>query len=272
MARVTATIHDTIPLYYARHYPEYFPRAKLLYFKSMYWNSLRSAHGIMTVSCFSRDALLKLAKEWGISPPPVEVCGNAPDLNLTDEDDSRLNCPKVEDRLIQLGSIPPHKRTRDTIRLFRAFNRGRGGEWRLGVTGIVCPPREWKTEPGNDVEFLGTLSAMELQRELRRARALLLLSSVEGFGLPAIESWFLGTPVCYSTGGALPEILEGIPGRCLGSGTEDFSGALDEILALSRSELVGYQERLRHRFNVERFGRKVAEVMKGWLEASRKGP
>jgi glycosyltransferase involved in cell wall biosynthesis len=41
---------------------------------------------------------------------------------------------------------------------------------------------------------------------IRGARATLLPSLYEGFGLPVLESMLLGTPVLSSTGGALPEI------------------------------------------------------------------
>jgi glycosyltransferase involved in cell wall biosynthesis len=41
---------------------------------------------------------------------------------------------------------------------------------------------------------------------IRGARATLLPSLYEGFGLPVLESMLLGTPVISSTEGALPEI------------------------------------------------------------------
>ena len=43
---------------------------------------------------------------------------------------------------------------------------------------------------------------------VRRARALLLPSEIEGFGLPALEAYFLGTPVCYAAE-SVAEILAG---------------------------------------------------------------
>lgn len=264
-ALVTATIHDTIPLFYERHYPGYVPAAKLRYLRSMFLNSLRRAHGILTDSHFSRTALLELAKESGLTPPPIEVCEIAPDPQLT-ADDGEPARAKGETRILHLGSVLPHKRTRETIHLFRTFNRARGRQWRLCVTGLVRPPTAWQIEPEPDLEFLGPLSPGELRREFQRARALLLLSSIEGFGLPALEAWFLGTPVCYSTGGSLPEILEGVPGRCPAPCTQpEFEAALDEILALDASDLATYRDRLRKRFSVEAFGERVAALFRGWL-------
>src|SRR5262249_48115300 len=154
-------------------------------------------------------------------------------------------------RLLHLGSALPHKRTRDTLALFHRFNRRAGGRWRLHVTGLHAAPSAWGLEMGADVRFLGPLAAPALRDELRQSRALLLLSSIEGYGLPALEAWFLGTPVCYAAAGSLPEILAGLPGRCDPVDDASFDAAVHELLNLSEGERHAMRDGLRRQFGLD---------------------
>jgi glycosyltransferase involved in cell wall biosynthesis len=113
--------------------------------------------------------------------------------------------------------------------------------------------------------FRGTLSSAELRQEFREAHALLLLSSIEGFGLPALESWFVGTPVCYSREGSLPEVLDGVPGGCDVADEVSFRLALTEILELPGDERDRHGEKLRVRFGAERFGSDIVKLFRRWL-------
>lgn len=267
--RITATVHDTIPLYYERHYPGHFGRAKLRYLRAMFRHALRRAHALMTDSHFSRAALLELARTWNLPVPAIAVCPPAPDPALTSTA-GEPEPPRDPTRLLHLGSLLPHKRTRETLALFQRFNRRAGGGWRLHVTGLREVPPDWGLEAGPELRLLGPLPPPSLRSELRHARALLLLSSVEGYGLPALEAWFLGTPVCYAAAGSLPEILAGLPGRC-DDRLDDaaFEAALREVLALRDGERHAIRDALRQRFDVDPFGRRVADLFRGWLGLDR---
>jgi glycosyltransferase involved in cell wall biosynthesis len=269
--RITATVHDTIPLYYERHYPGHFGRTKLRYLRAMLRHTLRGAHGLMTVSHFSRAAILDLARTWNIAMPVIDVCEQAPDPVLTAASEGP-EPPRDPTRLLHLGSLLPHKRTRETLALFQRFNRRAGGRWRLHVTGLHAAPPAWGLEPGAEVRFLGPLPAPALRDELMQARALLLLSSVEGFGLPALEAWFLGTPVCYAPGESLEEILAGLPGRCDPIDDQTFDTALREVLDLHDKERHAIRDALRQRFGLGAFGTRVAALFRRWLEPDPKGP
>lgn len=262
--RITATVHDTIPLYYERHYPGHFRWVKLRYLRAMLRHTLRRADAIMTDSAFSREELLGLARTWDLTVPPIEVCPPAPDPVLTAMS-SEPEAPRDPTRLLHLGSLLPHKRTRESIALFQRFNRRTGGRWRLHVTGLRAAPPDWGVEPASDVRFLGPLAAPALRDELRHARALLLLSSIEGYGLPALEAWFLGTPVCYAATGSLPEILAGLPGRCDPVDDAGFDSAVRELLGLQDGERYAIRDALRQRFGLDAFGTRVASLFRRWL-------
>jgi glycosyltransferase involved in cell wall biosynthesis len=57
------------------------------------------------------------------------------------------------------------------------------------------------------VEYVGYVDDRDRRQLYERARALVLPSFHEGFGLPALEAMALGVPVIASTRGALPEVV-----------------------------------------------------------------
>ena len=57
------------------------------------------------------------------------------------------------------------------------------------------------------VSLVPPLPRDELELCLASSRALLLPSEIEGFGIPAVEAYHLGTPVAYARHTALEEIL-----------------------------------------------------------------
>jgi glycosyltransferase involved in cell wall biosynthesis len=259
--RFTVTIHDTIPLYYAREHAGEISRVHLAYLAATIRRGLRRARAVVTDSAFSRSGLLAEAARAGMRPPTIEVCPLTPAPELVDP------VPTIdgsgEPRLLHIGSPMPHKRTAETIALFRAFNRRRGGKWRLRVTGLAG------SSSHEDVVFLGPLPVAALREELRAARALLFLSAIEGFGLPALEAWFLGTPVCHAGGGAIEEILQGIPGACGRLDEEGFTSALDGLLALSIEERRQVRDRLRRDYGREAFLDRMADLVSGFARPPR---
>ena len=57
-----------------------------------------------------------------------------------------------------------------------------------------------------DIIFLGHISRQKLQETLAAARIVVLPSKWEGFGLPVLEAFRIGTPVIVSDRGSLPEV------------------------------------------------------------------
>jgi glycosyltransferase involved in cell wall biosynthesis len=73
--------------------------------------------------------------------------------------------------------------------------------------GSVARSAYDKLESKDRVRFLGSPSDADLAREYCGARALLLLSRAEGFGLPILEAMSYGCPVIAAQGGCLSEIV-----------------------------------------------------------------
>jgi glycosyltransferase involved in cell wall biosynthesis len=64
-----------------------------------------------------------------------------------------------------------------------------------------------RSENGDRTIYLGAVSDAQLWTLYRRAIAVCIGSTFEGFGLPAAEAMALGTPVVGSDAGALPEVI-----------------------------------------------------------------
>ena len=72
--------------------------------------------------------------------------------------------------------------------------------------GRALQSRAAKLGLGEDVRFLGTVSADELEGLYRTAACLIVPSRYEGFGLPVLEGMARGVPVACSDRGSLPEV------------------------------------------------------------------
>jgi glycosyltransferase involved in cell wall biosynthesis len=78
-----------------------------------------------------------------------------------------------------------------------------------------------------------------LQAAYLGARALILPSEIEGFGLPALEAYYLGTPVCYVKNTSVEEVL-GVAthkGAFSLSSRESLFAALEEVMAMTSEEV-----------------------------------
>ena len=98
-----------------------------------------------------------------------------------------------------------------------------------------------------------------LQAAYRSARALILPSEIEGFGLPALEAYYLGTPVCFVRGTSVEEVL-GVA-TCKGGFSldqpESLFSALAEVMRMSPGEVRECGLKLREVYAAE----KVVERM-----------
>ena len=102
----------------------------------------------------------------------------------------------------------------------------------------------------------------EFVEAVQKARALVFPSEIEGFGLPAIESYFLGTPACVARGTAMDEILEvATPRGRFDLGDDDsFESALNEVLTMSSDEVCAAGDQLRNSYSREQFANSVTDA------------
>jgi len=102
-----------------------------------------------------------------------------------------------------IGRTAPHK---NLYRLLEAHARSRWSQ--VGSLVLVGPGTDVFDQPSAGVRGLGRVSDAELERLLATARAVVLPSLREGFGLPVLEAQAAGVPVLASNISPLREVLD----------------------------------------------------------------
>lgn len=120
---------------------------------------------------------------------------------------------------LYIGNAYPHKNLEMLILAFADFMRSRrdGNAYRLICVGkedyFYKRLKAFVIKHGLDdhILFLANIDDSTLRTLYKNARALVLLSLMEGFGLPALEALSLGTPALCSDIPIFHEILKNIP-------------------------------------------------------------
>lgn len=125
------------------------------------------------------------------------------------------------------------------------------------------------------VILTGNLPDADLDVAYTRARAVLLPSVVEGFGLAAVEGWLYGRPVLVSRGAGVSELVEdGVNGYAFDAGDADALAGRMRLLADDASlatELGRAGRQAARACHLRRGADDVWRVMRGLLEG-RAGP
>jgi Undecaprenyl-phosphate galactose phosphotransferase WbaP len=190
------TIHDLIHL----GVPEEGSTLKRSYFKHVVLPSARRAFRILTVSEHSKRQILR----WSRLPEHrVVVAGNGVDSSFSPVGPVKeFGAPY----LLYVGNRKPHK---NLDRLFQAFKGLGDPEVRLVLSGTedaAIAHRLTKAGIASRILFAGNLPDREMPSLYRGATALVLPSSVEGFGLPLVEAMASGTPVIAASAASIPEV------------------------------------------------------------------
>lgn len=215
------TVHDLIPLLHPSLTPiDPGRHARLLA------EIFRRFDAIVTVSEASRSEIVAWA------PAGIEIinCGVAVR--------SGMAVPQRErSHLLLCGSIEPRK---NIVRICEAYR-----DSACPLPLVIAGPDGWRADdvraqvgavPG--IVWLPYQGRDELVDLMASARALVMPSLAEGFGLPVIEAMALGTPVITSSYGALAETADGAallvaPEDVAGIGAAMARISADDVLAAS---------------------------------------
>lgn len=214
--RLAYLVHDVLPAVL----PEYFPPAAEKRCRQRMQRAAQSADVIIAVSGETATAF---ERTFGTGRKPIVV---AP-LGIVSPRVEAQGPAAAAPYFVILGTIEPRKNHLFLLTVWRSLRA------RLGYKAphlVLIGGRGWENE--NVVDILERSVALrhvvsesnrhsdeETARILKGARALLLPSFAEGFGLPLAEALALGVPVICSdipvfreVGGAVPEFLDPLDG------------------------------------------------------------
>jgi glycosyltransferase involved in cell wall biosynthesis len=214
------TMHDVIPLLRPGQLQTGL-RHRLLY------AAVRRADRVIAVSEAGRRDLVA---HLGVPAQRVDVVHEAaaPRFAPTDPADVPRRLGIAGPYVLHVGGADPRKNVGALIDAFAAWARDRDRPETLALAGPVRDVERADLEArvhaaGGRVRHLGFVDDADLPALYSGARCLVMPSSYEGFGLPALEALACGTPVAAYDAGALAEVAA--PGALLVP-----DGAMAELL------------------------------------------
>jgi glycosyltransferase involved in cell wall biosynthesis len=158
--------------------------------------------------------------------------------------------------------VEPHKGTTRLIRWWVEIAKTREDLPALHLIGNVPEEIRSLVEESDRIIKRPFLSDEELQATYRKAKALILPSEIEGFGLPALEAYYLGTPVCFVRGTSVEEVLSvaTAKGGMSLDNPESQIAALDEVLAMDPGEIRDCGLKLRKVYSLKTVSERMLTV------------
>ena len=252
------TIHDTIIQHDADQYPDWRKSWDYRYWAVILKHTLRQADRILTVSESSKQQIQTFMQRHRIPAKEITVTYEP----CVYERVPQPIQPAKENHVIHLASCEPHKRTAHLIRWWReAEDRGKVLP-ALHLIGKVPSEVDSLLASSRTIVKRPFLDDAALEAAYLHARALILPSEIEGFGLPALEAYYLGTPVCFVKGTSVEEILSP---ACEKGGfhldnIDSLFSALETVLSMSEDEIYDCGIKLRAAYSADVVATKIIGV------------
>ena len=259
MCRPSAvTIHDTIIQYDQDNYPKWRCRWEYAYWSLLLRHTLRKADRILTVSESSREQIRAFmarhkipAREITVTYEPCAYENVAQPVN-----------PEKGDNVIHLASVEPHKRTAHLIRWWYEAELNGKNLPSLHLIGSIPPEVLPILSKSKKIVKRPFLEDHALQDAYKSAKALILPSEIEGFGLPALEAYYLGTPVCFVEGTSVEEVL-GVTTHRGGFSLESIDSmisALEDVMSMTSDEVRTHGLKLRETYASEKVAARLMAI------------
>jgi glycosyltransferase involved in cell wall biosynthesis len=213
------------------YYPEFFDAISLNTRRRAFRTPLRGAGAIMTISEYARETIEEHAEGerdvFVASPslPPDFLAARSEDA--TDEERALL---PDGDFFFFPANLWPHKNHERLFEALRRFRTRTGKSVELVLTGAPSGWEEISSRHGDlPIRHLGYVSPALVKLLYERAVALVFFSQYEGFGIPLLEAFEVGTPVVCSNSTSLPEVAGDAALMCDPTDIEAMSGLLEQI-------------------------------------------
>lgn len=214
-APVVVTVHDVSFL----EHPRYFTWSRRAQLRHTVAHTVRHAARVLTVSEFSREAILR---SYDIAPHKVRVIPNAanPDFRVIGREKAQR---AVRERLqldapfiFSVGDLQPRK---NQIGLIAAFAKMLSARPQMKHHLVLTGKETWFTPKVREaaqssgfadrIHFTGFVSDAQLLELYNACECFVFPSFYEGFGLPILEAMACGRAVACSNTAAMPEVADG---------------------------------------------------------------
>jgi len=212
---IVVTVHDVSFL----EHPEYFTWLRRTQLRQTVATTVRHAARVLTVSEFSRDAILR---SYDIAEDKVRVIPNAanPDFRVIGREKAmravtqrlRMEAPFV----LSVGDLQLRK---NHVGLIAAFAKMLTAHPQLKHHLVLTGKETWFTPKvteaalssgfANRIHFTGFVSDDQLLELYNACECFVFPSFYEGFGLPILEAMACGRAVACSNTSAMPEVADG---------------------------------------------------------------
>lgn len=188
---------------------------------------LKRADAVITISEYTRS---RAAERFGIPLEKITVCyPGAPAWPPRPD-------PAPGGPILHVGTLEPRKNIPALLRAYAELLRRRPDAPPLVFAGRVLPvasllPQGMLDALEGRVRYPGYVSEDEKLRLYREASMLVVGSTDEGFGIPAVEAMTLGVPVVATTLGALPEVVGDAALLADPSDTSAYATAMERVLS-----------------------------------------
>jgi glycosyltransferase involved in cell wall biosynthesis len=236
---------------YLKH-PEYFTSSRRFQLRLTVARTVKRAARIITVSEYSRQAILEA---YDLPPESVVTIPNAanPEFRVIGREKARADANaylRFEGPFIlSVGDLQPRK---NQIGLIAAFARLLNEHPHLKHHLVLAGKETWFTPRVREaaqasgfasrIHFTGFATDAQLLSLYNACDCFVFPSFYEGFGLPILEAMACGRAVACSNTSAMPEVADGAGLLFRPSDAEDIKRAIADILL--DAELRGRMERL----------------------------
>ncbi len=244
-AKTVGTVPDVMLQLYADRHPASRSRLAFAYWLSTLKDSLKKLDLILTVSEFSKQAILEFCARHRQRCGPIIVTYEGVEIEKRQATDAS----NKENYVVHLASKLPHKATNWLLKQWSLFNKELKDAPALKLVGDLDNTGTELFSKMQNTSLVPPLPTPDLHNLIAKGRALLLPSEIEGFGIPAVEAYQLGTPVAYVRDTAVEEIVGSDSPGGFKHDYESFRHAVLDVLEMDWSETEAKGQLLRRRFS-----------------------
>ena len=229
---VIPVIHDRFPI----THPEFADAKNATAFKTAFARLIPASHALLTISRFTQSEVEMLLIRQGVAVPPIRSFRLGADAFSEGSQvmPIRTEIQRLRDVYLMVGTIEPRKGHVTVLDAFERLWRN-GGDPTLVVVGRIgwrCKELQERLEAhplrNQRLFVLYEATDSDLDYLYRQARAVVIASRVEGFGLPLVEAMRHGAPVIASNIDVFREIGEDYPDYFVVDDVEDLLRILEQ--------------------------------------------